>query len=377
MKKIRVLHTIRQGSIGGGETYLFNLAVNLDPQKFESVVLSFTDGEMVTALRAKGITAHVINTTLPFSFHLYPAVKKIIKDEKIDLVHMHGTRAASNTLIPAKLAGVPAIYTVHGWSFHTGSNPLKTKLRKIAEKYLSSMTNLTICGSMADKNDGEALGGKAKFELIHNSIDSTKFTPGLTASGFRRANGYSDSDFIVASVARMTFQKNPETFIKAAAIVKETFPEVKFVAVGDGELKETCIKLAAESGLSDTLRFLPFSTNVYEVLEGIDVFVLPSLWEVIPLALLEAMSMQKFCIATNIPGTTEALEHNKNGLLFSPGNADELAAAVKKLYTEKDSLLHLKTNARQTVQEKFDLKKLVENNEITYSRVIKNFHEKK
>src|SRR5580658_9752929 len=117
-RKIRVLECIRQGQIGGGETHLLSLVENLDRNRFEPVVLSFTEGPMVERLRAMGVRTHVLYTERPFDVTKWRKVKQLMAAEGVDLVHAHGTRASSNTLWAARRLGIPLVYTVHGWSFH-------------------------------------------------------------------------------------------------------------------------------------------------------------------------------------------------------------------------------------------------------------------
>ncbi len=373
MKKIKVLHTIRQGGIGGGETYLYNLVTNLDKDKFEPVVLSFTDGEMVSKLRSKGIAAHVIHTEKPFSFHLYNKIYRFMKNEKIELLHIHGTRAATNSLIPAKILGIPSIYTVHGWSFHTGNNPIVTKLRIWAERFITQKAKITVCGSQSDIDNGLQYCSQGKYQLIHNSINTAEFNPEAVNSNFRNEHGFTKDDLIIAFIARITFQKDPRTFIKAIPQVLNKIPNAKFVIVGDGELKNECVQLATELGVMQNIKFLPFSKNVKEVLKAIDVFVLPSLWEVIPLALLEAMSMKKVCIGTSIPGTVEALTDGFNGYLFNAGNHLSLAGKIIDALQNKEGKKTMSENARETVVNKFDLSRLVSKNQDLYSSLKRNY----
>lgn len=369
MKKIKILETIRQGSVGGGETYLYNLVSNLDTDKFQVEVLSFTDGEMIDKLKKIGIKTHIIPTEKPFDFSVYPLVKKLISENDFDIVHAHGTRAGTNSIIPAKLLKKKILYTVHGWSFHTGNNPLVTLSRKLSERLLVSLCNTVICGSQSDVNSGRKYCGGKSYELIHNSIDTKKFNPDSEWKNLRDEFGFSEQDIIVSFVARMTFQKDPLTFIRAIPIVASKCPNVKFLVVGDGELKREVIQLAKALNVTDKIVFTPFRSDVQNIHHSVNVFVLPSLWEVIPLALLEAMSMRVACIATNINGTTEALEHDKNGLLFECGSESELADRIINLATDSKFRERLGVQARATVESKFDLAKLVHRNEEVYSKI--------
>ena len=110
--KINILHTIRQGKIGGGETHVLDLVASLSDE-FHSEVLAFTPGEMVSALKKKGVLCHVINTEKPFDFTSWSRVRKLMADRKIDLVHAHGTRACSNSFRAVSLSSLTPLMTVY------------------------------------------------------------------------------------------------------------------------------------------------------------------------------------------------------------------------------------------------------------------------
>lgn len=370
--KIKILETIRQGSIGGGETYLMNLVLNLDKSQFVPVVLAFTDGEMISRLRAEGVKCFVIPTETPFDIRKYPQVISLISRENPDIVHFHGSRAGTNTLLPAKIKKKPVIYTVHGWSFHTGTAAAVQKGRIIAEKFLVSRCDKVVCGSEADIKNGKKFLKAGDYLLIHNSVDTEKFSPATKNKRVLSELGIKEDDFTVCFIARITYQKDPLTFIRAVKLVKEKRPEIKFVMIGDGDLKDTALAEADKLGVRNSIIFSPFRTDVVQVLASVDVFVLPSLWEVIPLAMLEAMAMEKICIATGIEGTTEALTHNENGLLFNPGDFAGLAEQIIMVYEQRDLAEKLRKKARETVVNSFDLKKLVKANEELYRKIYRS-----
>src|ERR1700750_56071 len=132
-EKIKVLECIRQGQIGGGESHLLSLVENLDKSQFEPLVLSFTDGPMVDRLKQMQVPVYIIPTTRPFDVGKWKLVKKFIKDQNVQLVHAHGTRANSNVLWASRRLGIPVVYTVHGWSFHPDQNPLVRRMRIMGE----------------------------------------------------------------------------------------------------------------------------------------------------------------------------------------------------------------------------------------------------
>jgi glycosyltransferase involved in cell wall biosynthesis len=369
-KRIKILHSIRQGSFGGGETYLYNLVTRLDKQLFEPVVLSFTEGDMVDKLRQAGIRTCVIPTLKPFDVRKYPQVIRLLKREQIALVHMHGTRAATNTLIPALWNQIKTIYTVHGWSFHTGNNSFVTKSRIWAEQFITSQAQQVVCGSQADLQQGLRYCRGGKYTLLYNSIDTSIFDPALPVMDLRPEFGFTQADVVITFMARLTHQKDPLTFIRAIPIVWQQFPQAKFLMVGDGDLKEACIKLSQTLQINHGLTFADFSSDVKEVLQLTDIFVLPSLWEVIPLGLLEAMSMEKACIATGIPGTKEAITDGENGLLIDVESPEQLAEKIMQLLSDEFLRTRLGKNARQKVIRQFDIRTLVQKNEALYQHLI-------
>ena len=153
--KIRVLECIRQGQIGGGESHLLSLVENLDKNIYEPIVLSFTDGPMIDRLKALNIPVHIIPSNKPFDFKVWGKVKQLMQQEKIDLVHAHGTRANSNVFKAARALQKPLAYTIHGWSFHVDQPFLIKKIRIAGEKFLVSRSDLNISVSVSNQKTGK------------------------------------------------------------------------------------------------------------------------------------------------------------------------------------------------------------------------------
>ncbi len=153
--KIRILETIRQGQIGGGESHLLSLVENLDKDRYEPVVLSFTEGPMVDRLKEMGIQTEVIYTEKPFDFSKWKRVKAFIEANNIQLVHAHGTRANSNVFWATKKLKLPLVYTIHGWSFHDDQNPLIKKVRVMGEQLLTNKSDINISVSASNQQSGK------------------------------------------------------------------------------------------------------------------------------------------------------------------------------------------------------------------------------
>ncbi|MFA5012070.1 MAG: glycosyltransferase family 4 protein [Ignavibacteria bacterium] len=370
--KIKILETIRQGNIGGGESHVLDLVLNLNKEVFEPVILSFTDGPMVEKLRSANIKTYVVHTEKPFDKGVRGKVGEIFDNEKFDLIHAHGTRALSNTYYIAEKRKVPIIYTVHGWSFHPDQNFLVKKLRIISERFLIKRTDLTIVVSEANMREGIKYCGMKRYKLVHNGINLDKFNPDKNYPDLKEELGIPAGKTTAAFIVRMTKQKDPFTVIKAAAITAKKSNEVYFLMIGDGDLKEDAIKLAKELGLDETMiRFHKFMQDVPSVLNTIDIYVLPSLWEGLPIGLIEAMGMRKAVIATPADGTKEVIRNGENGLLVPFENPQALSEAIISFHNDEKLRKKCESNGRISVERDFELHKMIKTIEEIYLNIYK------
>ncbi len=370
--KIRILECIRQGQIGGGESHLLSLAENLDKNIFEPVVLSFTNGPMINKLRALGISTHIIHTEKPFDITKWGKVKQLMIDERIDLVHAHGTRANSNVFWAAKKLKLPLIYTIHGWSFHNDQNSLVKKIRIMSEKWLTENSDINISVSESNKQTGRNFISGFKSVVVNNGIDRAKFNSEGFYENIRTEFKISKNTILLIFIARFTSHKQPLSLIKAFALALKQLPNLKLLMVGDGDEKAKALQIVKELGIEDSIIFQTFRQDVPDILASSDIFILPSLWEGLPIGLLEAMSMGKAIIATNVDGTCEIIEDQYNGILLELNNLNnDLAKAIVLLATNSVLRENLKKNAIETVKNRFNSITMTKEIETIYCKLIK------
>jgi glycosyltransferase involved in cell wall biosynthesis len=354
-KKIRVLETIRQGQIGGGESHLLDLVENLNKDLFEPVVLSFTEGPMVERLQQMNIPVHVIYTEKPFDFTVWPKVKQFLIDQKIEMVHAHGTRANSNVLTSARALKLPIVYTIHGWSFHDDQNFLVKKFRILGEKYLTNRTNINISVSQSNQDAARKFFSEFKSVIIPYGINQVKFNPKREFKDIRAELGIPKDVTLVLFLARFTVQKQPLIMLKAFAKAAQQDPSLRLLMVGDGDLKQQAVALIEELGLGDKIYQQKFRQDVPDVLACADIYCLPSLWEGLPIGLLEAMSMGKAIVASSVDGTKEVIQHMENGILISVQKLEEeLTKGILEFSTNPEFRKKCGDKAFQTVSEHFN-----------------------
>jgi glycosyltransferase involved in cell wall biosynthesis len=371
-QKIRVLECIRQGKIGGGESHLLNLVENLDPERFEPVVLSFTEGPMIQRLQAMGVDTHVIYTETPFDVRVWGKVKRLLASLRPDIIHCHGTRASSNVLWAARQLHIPVVYTIHGWSFHQDqAGPVRT-LRIMGERYITRRTDLNIAVSDSNGEDGRRNIPGFSYRLVRYGIDQQKFSPSRVAKDVRAEVGIAPDTVLALFIARFTLQKQPLAMIEAFRRAAPEVGNLQLLMVGDGELKEQAVALVREYELEGRIIFQPFRQDVPDVLAAADIFVLPSLWEGLPIGLLEAMAMCKAVIASDVDGTVEVVKDGVNGRLVS---TKDLPGSVSRVLVElgKDApqRRRLGEEAGKAVREIYNVERMTKEIEGIYHEILK------
>ncbi len=358
MNKIKVLEVIRQGQIGGGESHLLDLATYLNKGKIDSICLSFTDGEMISRLHKLGIKCHIINTTRPFDIRIQKQIKELIQKENIQIVHAHGSRAASNVIWPCRTTNTPLVYTVHGWSFHDDQPLIIKKLRAFSEKIICHYSNEIICVSKSNADTGKKVFGLANAHVIENGINLQRFNPLVEWANLRPELNFTTNDFIVGFIARCTKQKNPIIFLQALEIAHKNNPMIKGLFVGEGDMDNEVNTFIKEHKMEDYIYRSPFRTDVPELLHAIDVYCLPSLWEGLSIALLEAMAMEKAIIATPTDGTSELINHQENGLIIPFNDAQALADKITQLSESPQLVQQYGHSARSLIEKRFNAQRV-------------------
>lgn len=358
MKK--VLEIIRQGQIGGGESHLLDLVYYLDKTRYQPICLSFTGGEMINRLEKMGIKCYVIESQSAFDMNVQKRVKALMKDERVDIVHAHGSRAASNILYPAKSLHIPFIYTVHGWSFHDDQNPMVKTLRGWSEKLICYYADNVICVSESNAETGRQVFGLKEVTVIENGINLDVFDRNRSFEDRRGLFHFSDDDFVVGFIARTTKQKNPLLFLEALKQVHVKNSKVKGLFVGEGDMDAEVDAFIHNHQMADYLYRSPFRTDVPELLNSIDVYCLPSLWEGLSIALLEAMAMGKAIIATPTDGTKELIVDRENGLVVDFDNQQQLVNAILEFFDDKALFEKCSKNATLLVQQRFNAQRVAD-----------------
>jgi len=208
-----------------------------------------------------------------------------------------------------------------------------------------------------------------RFAVIANGVDLNPF---VSSSNRRAEFGLDPKTPVVGMVARLVPQKDPVTFLRMARLVSEQVPHVCFLLVGDGPLRSTVEQKVQELELRDRVIVTGFRSDIPELLQTMDVVVLTSRWEGLPLTLLEAMGAARPVVATLVAGSSEVVVDGETGFLVAPGDPTQIATAVTQLIQNPAQRQAMGEQGRRRVGRDFSLARMVEETARVYRSVLPN-----
>lgn len=352
---IRVLHIINSGEVGGGGTHLLHLIPGLARRGFNSEVAVGRGGSASDELRAAGTAVHVLG---PMGITAPLRISALCRSVRPDLLHLHGSRAGFLGTLAARAVGAqPVVYTAHAFAFKRRlSRPLRW-LAARADSVTCARADRVICLTAADMRAASAYGiAIGHATVIANGVDFNRYREGRN---IRHALGFDPAAPVVGMVARLVPDKDPLTFVRAAAQIRAQIPEARFLLVGDGPLRKDIEDAARTLGLADCLTVTGFRHDVPDLLASMDVVVLTSRWEGMPVSALEAMAAGKPLVASALPGLEIVIEDGTTGFLVTPGMEAHFARKVIDLLRDAGRRAALGASARRKAAEEFGIEQMV------------------
>jgi len=326
----------------------------------------------VAGLRDRGYTIHEISIDRkiapgPNSKSILE-LGRLMRAEKYDLVHTHAPVASVLGRVAAKLAGVERIvYTAHGFYFHENMPRQKYALYHGIEKSVAQITDCILVQSQEDYDTAvtTGLGSAEKIRYLGNGIDLSRFDPASsspdTRARLRQELGIpEDRSPVIGITGRITEEKGFGELVEALSLLHGEFPEAHLVVIG-GQLsterdafQDHLVDYIGEQGLESHVTFTGFRSDVAELLDLLDIFVLPSYREGLPRSVLEAMAMELPVVATDIRGCREAVTNEVTGLLVPAKDSRQLATAIDRLLADPGLCERFGKAGRERVATTFD-----------------------
>jgi len=376
--KILFVHPVN--CLGGAEFSLLGLASGLNPEKFDPLVVIPPDGPLTAEFRAKDIPVKHLpfrrlkRSANPFSLLAAwfacrsgaESLRQLIEEEKAELVHANNAVAALYAGIAVKGSGVPMIW--HERDLRNRGR-IGRYIAKNADKIIAIST------AVAD-NLRHTINHAEKIVTLPNGINSEKFMIDEKSVTARQDLGLPERGPLVLMAGQMVPWKKHALFIRAAAGIKDEFPDHNFVIAGRDYFNDhpdylaSLQKLTVELGLGDRVTFTGFVEDMPSLLFWSQCLVLPATREPFGRVLLEAMAAGKPVIAVDSSGPAEIIEHGKDGLLVAPDDSEAIAKVLRKILAEKEFADKLSAAGQEKVKNKYSVAMMVNNFQEILAQII-------
>ncbi|MED4263428.1 glycosyltransferase [Priestia megaterium] len=367
--------------VGGVDTVLLQLVEGLDKDIFKPIVLLPSRSPYVEKYEEVG--AKVIFETIsvfgkPTSLLYYPKnfyklfisiskIKKIIKEYNIHLIHSHKMELMGGN-IAGRLTGIPTVQTIH-------ELPRKPLVAYKAVGYLNHLFNNNVI-VLCERSKVVLKWGKYESKKVRKIYNGIRLQDtNIITSSLKEEIKLSSEDRIVITVARLSPMKGIEYLLEAASQVRKNNSNIKFVIVGDvafeneKQYKEKLFRKAKDLNLENTVFFLGLRRDVTNLLNQSDLFILPSVYDIFPTVILEAMNSQLPVIATDVGGVPEMVRDD-TGIIVPATNSDALANAIQDIFVKDYKKLGV--NGRQLLEREFTQEKYVSQTVKLYDELLTN-----
>jgi glycosyltransferase involved in cell wall biosynthesis len=382
---VRVLHLIEDLGAGGAERLLFVNLSRLDRQRFSGAVCHLYDRALHWRQPILDLGYPVTSLGLTSMRDLPRGVMRLVrllKRHPVDLIHTHLYAANLVGRLAAAMAGVPVVSSIHNPDYEPAvlrDNPALFPAKVWALNRLDRWTirfsrpRFVAVSEYVRQSAVTYLGIRPeRTTVIYNPIDFTRFRRGTHSAAaparLRRELDIQPAAAVLLSVARLDPQKGLRYLVEALPAIVREFPGTVAVFVGGGapEARATLENLADTLGVRGNVRFAGVQTDVTPYLETSDVFVLPSLYEGLGIALVEAMAMERPCVASRTTAIPEVVADGVSGLLVPPADAAGLAAAILSLLRDPALRARMGVEGRRIAQERFDVTRNIHQLEAVY-----------
>jgi glycosyltransferase involved in cell wall biosynthesis len=339
----------------------------------------------------KNIITHIVKPYLRESSQLPPSMTqnlryiinsiihgvKIVKNNKIDIIHTNSFTPIIAGSILGRLTDTPVIATIHdiftnnelqGWSTWAKFNNLPSyyaQLGKWLEKISLTMhTDLYHAVSKATMHDIVGIKRDANIRVVYTGIDMSQYL----------ADGYREYSNFILFIGRLVFYKNLDVLLKAFQYVLPSVPNAKLVIIGDGPMRSIWERMASEAGISKSVSFLG-NVSTFEkkrLLETCAAVALPSIFEGFGLVLLEAFAMEKPVLVSNVSPFDEIVDDGLDGFILSSDDCTEWSEKIKYLLLNKEICKKMGQNGLPKVVQKFNFEKSVDEMESLYEEILLN-----
>jgi glycosyltransferase involved in cell wall biosynthesis len=351
---LRVAHLIESDGPGGAERIVADLAATLQREGARNVVFLPADGEgwLARQLAGSGVAIEHYRLDSSFSPACARSLSAAFRRHAIDIAHSHEFTMAVYAAWASWYAGVPHVITMHGSRYYAGRLRRRIALR-MAIAYRARM--VAVSHQLADHISRDLRVRRSRIAMIRNGV---RFVPADTST-LRDELSLGPNDRLLVCLGNLYPVKGHGHAIEALAMLADRHPGLHLAIAGRGELADSLAGQARAHGIGERVHLLGLRADVAAVLAAADLFVLPSLSEGLPLALLEAMFAGRAIVATDVGEVCSTLDNGRAGVVVPPGDGAALAAAIDALLTDPARAQTLARLARERAAAEYDISNMV------------------
>jgi len=368
-RRLRVMFLVTSLPVGGAEMLLAELVRRLDRRHFLPEIGCLKERGPWGEVLAAEIPVHFGLLAHKYDLRIWPRLARLLRDRRIDAVVTVG---AGDKMfwgrLAAKRVGVPVVLSaLHSTGWPDGVGRLNRLLTPLTDGFIAVADSH---GAFLVTQEGFPA---EKVFVIPNGVDTVRFAPVPDAASVRREIGVAPTDPVVSIVAALRPEKNHELLLNVARRVTQRIPTAKFLIIGDGPRRQPLEQHVADLEVAGSVRFLGTRDDVPRLLSTSDVFALTSRNEASPVSILEAMSVGKPVVATNVGSIAEAVTDGRTGFLVPPGDAAAFSHRVVELIENPLRAQALGVAAREAVVAGWSVDAMVRR----YERLIASVYNRK
>lgn len=367
--KAVVLQVISEG-VGGGAKHVYDLVSRLRDE-FLFIVACPDNGPYFRLFQNLGVIVWNLPLTATSARSLWTLLR-VMKKRKVRLLHAHGRKAGWHGRFASMLAHLPVVYSFHGLHYHKHGAFLRVLYVGI-ERTLSRYTDCSINVSPSERQECLALGflKRGKSVVIPNGIDWREIdTLAVDVPQMKADLGFAPDDLIVGHVAKFDVQKAQDVLVAAIPAVLHRCPRARLLLVGDGTQRPEIERQVAVLGVDKQVVFCGFRHDVMALLKMVDVFALPSRWEGLSLALLEAMACRKPVVASRVTGNVDVIVDGVTGFLVPVDTPQALAEKIVLLLQNARLRDTFGEQGQQRVKDEFSVDSMVTQTAAVYRDLL-------
>jgi len=369
-RPIHIMHIQESLEVGGLENGVVNVVNNLEEESFRSTICCLKRiGSLADRICNPQVSCFCLKQKEGKRIFLPLILRKIIREQRVDIVHTHNFYGGLYGIIAAKIAG-GNIKIVHG---EHGSLQRENRRRIFLSMIIYSLSDKVVAMSRHQETFLNAIGISSKKTLtIQNGVDLKKFNiwPISIIQKKKRELNLVNAKTVIGCIGRLSQEKGHQYLIDAMNTVCSIIPETHLVLVGDGPLSKRLKEHVSALNLTLNIHFLGNRKDVNEIYPIFDIFALPSLSEGLSNVILEAMACHIPIIATDIRGNREILVHNETAILVPPALPSSLSEAILMLLEDPEKKDKLARAGREFVEKHFSLLRMVDNYAEMYRQLV-------